>query len=207
LAEQLDDEALREKVEALKAQVELASEAVITAADEMAVAAEDSDTRIDTALTGNTVTAAFEAVAASAETNFPIAIDWIDNTTLAVANFDSQITTTAAKWAAFITGVQADQATLGQAQAAAPVDGTRAAGGDILANRDYLVGEQGPEIVSTRASGMVFDAPTTRAMMNGGAVGGVTNNYVYNINTTQHIQSQAQAEASGYALARSLRGQ
>ncbi|MFN4098140.1 MAG: phage tail tape measure protein [Pararhodobacter sp.] len=57
----------------------------------------------------------------------------------------------------------------------AAVAGARAAGGPIAKGRAYLVGEEGPEIITAGADGYVHDAQTTRDMMQrggGAATGG-----------------------------------
>ena len=53
-----------------------------------------------------------------------------------------------------------------------PIAGARAAGGPVSAGRSYLVGEQGPELFTPRASGVITP--------NGGGGGGVTVSNVYN---------------------------
>ncbi|MGY6709693.1 MAG: phage tail tape measure protein [Rhizobiaceae bacterium] len=55
----------------------------------------------------------------------------------------------------------------------AAVAGARAAGGPIVRGRAYLVGEEGPEIITAGADGYVHDAATSRDMMQrgGGAAG------------------------------------
>lgn len=50
----------------------------------------------------------------------------------------------------------------------AAIAGTRAAGGAIAGGRTYLVGENGPELVTPSRSGYVHDAETTAAMSAGG---------------------------------------
>lgn len=61
----------------------------------------------------------------------------------------------------------------GPAPAAAPgVDGAKAAGGPITAGKTYLVGEEGPELVTPSRSGWVNTASQTRGMLGGQASGG-----------------------------------
>jgi hypothetical protein len=48
------------------------------------------------------------------------------------------------------------------------VSGRRAAGGPVLPGGSYLVGEQGPELVTFGQHGMVHNAATTAAAMSGG---------------------------------------
>lgn len=48
----------------------------------------------------------------------------------------------------------------------------RASGGPVAAGRTYLVGEEGPELVTFGAAGMVHTAAQTRAMMSGASGGG-----------------------------------
>jgi hypothetical protein len=52
--------------------------------------------------------------------------------------------------------------------------GRRAAGGPVQAGRPYLVGEEGPEIITPTRGGFVHDAAATRSMMggSGSALGG-----------------------------------
>lgn len=88
LAEQLDDDALREQVTALQEQVAEASTAVSESSDEMAGAVEDADARITAATTENTITTSFGAVRLSAEENFPIVIQWVDDTATALEGLD-----------------------------------------------------------------------------------------------------------------------
>lgn len=47
----------------------------------------------------------------------------------------------------------------------------RASGGPVTTNRPYLVGENGPELVTFGANGMVHDAAKTAAMMSGASGG------------------------------------
>lgn len=65
------------------------ADGVQTATEQMTTAVQTADTTIATALTDNTVTASFDAVAASAETNFPVVIDWMQQTAAQSAAFDS----------------------------------------------------------------------------------------------------------------------
>lgn len=51
------------------------------------------------------------------------------------------------------------------------IDGAKAAGGPIAAGRTYLVGEEGPELITPSRSGYVHDAATTARMGGGGRAG------------------------------------
>lgn len=52
--------------------------------------------------------------------------------------------------------------------------GTRASGGDVLANRWHIVGEEGPEVFVPRTAGTVLPAAATAAMGFGGSAPGST---------------------------------
>ena len=54
--------------------------------------------------------------------------------------------------------------------------GARAAGGDVMPGRAYLVGEEGPELVMPKSAGTVIPAAQTAAMGRGITVGGDTIN-------------------------------
>lgn len=56
------------------------------------------------------------------------------------------------------------------AEGSEPVSG-RASGGSVDPNRPYIVGEEGPELVTFGAAGMVHTAAQTRAMLSGGSGG------------------------------------
>ncbi len=64
----------------------------------------------------------------------------------------------------------------------------RASGGPVLAGREYLVGEQGPELVTFGASGLVHNASQTAAMMSGSPGG--------SSGTTQVVVSARQSESA-----------
>ncbi|HEV7293118.1 MAG TPA: phage tail tape measure protein [Devosia sp.] len=61
----------------------------------------------------------------------------------------------------------------GPAAAQAVVDGTRAAGGPIAGGKTYLVGEEGPELITPSRSGHVNTAADTRRMSGAGFGGGI----------------------------------
>lgn len=52
-----------------------------------------------------------------------------------------------------------------------PVAGARAAGGAVVGGKTYLVGEQGPELVTMNRSGYVHNADDTQDMLSGGGYG------------------------------------
>lgn len=56
----------------------------------------------------------------------------------------------------------------------APPIGARAKGGPVAAGHSYLVGEEGPELVTFGASGRVYDADDTASMLGGGRAISVT---------------------------------
>lgn len=65
--------------------------AVVSNLDTTAAKVEELDQRTATALTQNTVTASFDAVAASAATQFPVVMSWMDRTAKAAAVFDNLV--------------------------------------------------------------------------------------------------------------------
>ena len=54
------------------------------------------------------------------------------------------------------------------------LDGQRAGGGPIRAGGTYLVGEEGPELITPDRAGYVHTAAETRRMASGGAGGGIS---------------------------------
>jgi len=80
------------------------------------------------------------------------------------------------------------------AEGSEPVSG-RASGGPVEANRPYVVGEDGPELVTFGAAGYVHNASQTKAMMSGtqGGFGAMTE--------AQMTRILANAVASGVATA------
>lgn len=56
------------------------------------------------------------------------------------------------------------------AEGSEPISG-RASGGPVLAGRPYVVGEEGPELVTFGANGMVHNATQTKAMLSGSSGG------------------------------------
>lgn len=86
-----------------------ATAAVIDATENTALKVEDFDTRTATSLTGNTVTASFDAVALSAATNFATVIQWLDKTIVKINQIDASaalLALTYSKIASLATAVQ-----------------------------------------------------------------------------------------------------
>jgi hypothetical protein len=118
LAEQLDDDDLRAKVDELKTTVEEAGGAVSTASDDMAASVEEADERIATAATDNTITASFQAISDAAAMHFPIVIDWAGQTSGAISELDRRVRGLLAGAGAFASfAAQVDNFPLGQLQA------------------------------------------------------------------------------------------
>jgi len=76
--------------------------------------------------------------------------------------------------------------------------GAKAGGGDVLANRSYLVGEQGPERFVPRTAGTIIPAAQTAAAGAGRMAGGlsVTQNFINPQMSDQRTESQRQREAA-----------
>jgi tape measure domain-containing protein len=73
--------------------------------------------------------------------------------------------------------------------------GPRASGGDVMAGRAYMVGEQGPELVVPRSPGTVLPAGETRRAMSGG--GGMNFTFAPVIHATaQNARAEARAAMS-----------
>lgn len=89
-----------------------------------------------------------------------------------------------------------------------PVPTAMAYGGDFTAGQPLLFEGFGPEVVSFNKPGSVIGVEQTRQLMSGGALGGTVINNYNNINLVQNnnVQSQAQAAAAGYAVAKEIRG-
>jgi len=107
--------------------------------------------------------------------------EWVNNTTMAIADMGTSIYDSIAgafdrltgKIGAWFGWVREKFANLGSSikgvftggDSPAPIDGARAAGGPVSAGKNYLVGERGPEIFSPSSSGSII--PNHRA---GGSV-------------------------------------
>jgi hypothetical protein len=107
--------------------------------------------------------------------------EWVNNTTMAIADMGTSIYDSIAgafdqltgKIGAWFGWVREKFVGLGSSikgvftggDAPAPIDGARAAGGPVSAGKSYLVGERGPEIFSPSSSGSII--PNHRA---GGSV-------------------------------------
>lgn len=84
-------EGLQTTADTVATEVVTSLETVNTAFDTTAAEAALMDQGINLSLTGNTVTASFEAVALAAETSFPAVIEWFNRTTAAAVTFDTQV--------------------------------------------------------------------------------------------------------------------
>lgn len=83
------------------------------------------------------------------------------------------------------------------------IAGTRAAGGAIAGGRTYLVGEDGPELVTPSRSGYVHDADATSSMMSrrGGVVPGGGSQSVHMGGVTIQVVAQPGMDPQAIALA------
>lgn len=77
-------------MDAVSTAVSTASDESVASLEGLALQAQVADTDIATAMTGNTVTASFEAVATAADEAFPGVMDWFQRTSQAAALFDVQ---------------------------------------------------------------------------------------------------------------------
>lgn len=84
----------------------------------------------------------------------------------------------------------------------AKVGGKRAAGGPVYAAQTYLVGENGPELVTMGADGNVVNAAQTAAMMTGASGGSAVPNVTLNVTaqSTGRPLDDALMEALAYRL-------
>lgn len=83
--------------------------------------------------------------------------------------------------------------------------GGKAGGGDLLADRSYLVGEQGPERFVPRTSGTLIPAMQTAGMQGRGGSGVTQNNkFVFAAPTSRRTQEQV-AQRSAFELAQAQR--
>lgn len=73
--------------------------------------------------------------------------------------------------------------------------GAKAGGGDTIAGRGYLVGEEGPELFVPRTAGTVIPAHETAAMGRGGRGGTVVVNNAFNMPGRYDMRTQAQIAA------------
>lgn len=86
------------------------------------------------------------------------------------------------------------------------------ASGTGSATGTFMVGEEGPEIVTSNRALAVLNNKSTSAIMralhSGGAMmsGMGAGGNIYNVNQSVNVQSQAQADALGYATGRLIRG-
>ncbi|UYB51146.1 hypothetical protein OCJ37_14245 [Xanthomonas sp. AM6] len=70
--------------------------------------------------------------------------------------------------------------------------GAKASGGDILGDRAYLVGEDGPEMFVPRTAGRVYTAPQTQAITAGGGGRGLTQ--INNFNTQGRLDRRSKQQ-------------
>lgn len=67
--------------------------------------------------------------------------------------------------------------------------GAKAGGGDVMGNRSYLVGEEGPELFVPRTMGMILPSEKTGALGGGRSVTN-NNNFIFDAPTTERTQQQ-----------------
>ncbi|QNH21266.1 hypothetical protein HEP73_02180 [Xanthomonas sp. GW] len=86
--------------------------------------------------------------------------------------------------------------------------GAKASGGDILGNRSYLVGEDGPEMFVPRTAGRVYTAAQTQAITAGGGGRGLTqiNNFTQQGRMDRRSEQKIAADVGRKANAAISRG-
>jgi hypothetical protein len=131
--------------------------------------------------------------------------EWVNNTTMAIAEMGTSIYDSIAgafdrltgKIGAWFSWVREKFANLGSSikgvftggDAPAPIDGARAAGGPVSAGKNYLVGERGPEIFSPSSSGSII--PNHRA---GGSVSNDNRTITINITASPGMNERTLAD-------------
>jgi len=131
--------------------------------------------------------------------------EWVNNTTMAIADMGTSIYDSIAgafdrltgKIGAWFSWVREKFANLGSSIAGvftggdspAPVDGARASGGPVSAGKNYLVGERGPEIFSPSSSGSII--PNHRA---GGSVSNDNRTITINITASPGMNERTLAD-------------
>lgn len=131
--------------------------------------------------------------------------EWVNNTTMAIADMGTSIYDSIAGAFDRLTGkigewfgwVREKFANLGSSikgvftggDSPAPVDGARAAGGPVSAGKNYLVGERGPEIFSPSSSGSII--PNHRA---GGSVSNDNRTITINITASPGMNERTLAD-------------
>lgn len=73
--------------------------------------------------------------------------------------------------------------------------GAKAGGGDTIAGRGYLIGEQGPEMFVPRTAGTIIPAAETAAMARGGRGGSTVNNVTFVLPGRNDLRSEQQRQA------------
>jgi len=131
--------------------------------------------------------------------------EWVNNTTMAIADMGTSIYESIAgafdrltgKIGAWFGWVRDKFASLGSSikgvftggDSPAPVDGARASGGPVSAGKSYLVGERGPEIFSPSSSGSII--PNHRA---GGSVSNDNRTITINITASPGMNERTLAD-------------
>jgi hypothetical protein len=131
--------------------------------------------------------------------------EWVNNTTMAIADMGTSIYDSIAgafdrltgKIGAWFSWVREKFANLGSSikgvftggESPAPIDGARASGGPVSAGKNYLVGERGPEIFSPSSSGSII--PNHRA---GGSVSNDNRTITININASPGMNERTLAD-------------
>jgi hypothetical protein len=131
--------------------------------------------------------------------------EWVNNTTMAIADMGTSIYDSIAgafdrltgKIGAWFSWVREKFANLGSSikgvftggDGPAPIDGARASGGPVSAGKNYLVGERGPEIFSPSSSGSII--PNHRA---GGSVSNDNRTITINITASPGMNERTLAD-------------
>jgi hypothetical protein len=131
--------------------------------------------------------------------------EWVNNTTMAIADMGTSIYDSIAgafdrltgKIGAWFGWVREKFVGLGSSikgvftggDAPAPIDGARASGGPVSAGKNYLVGERGPEIFSPSSSGSII--PNHRA---GGSVSNDNRTITINITASPGMNERTLAD-------------
>lgn len=78
--------------------------------------------------------------------------------------------------------------------------GRRAGGGSLAAGRDYLVGENGPEIIRSRTSGRIMSASDTKAALRGGAAQGGGGSSSVHVSLDPGLRAEIVGESTNNAV-------
>jgi hypothetical protein len=236
IANALNSDELRTKVDEVKGMMQGAEDAVTANLDNIAVAAETSDARVGNALTGNTMTRDFETVRASAQANLPPVGSEFDDMAVISVKAMSKVKS----WAEILQdtllgfgdvlpilqGIATSVANI----ATAATNATNAVQGgvDLATGKQqpqafaeggvFLAGERGRELIFSDEDVAILNNRTTEAFLAGqrsmfaplfsAQASNVVNSSerTVNVYVTQHIQSQAQADSAAQQTANKLRG-